>query len=238
MASPSTLPLRRPLEARIFLQPIAAPSILGSFALASGLLIYGTWLAGAWGNPASPKSFFPFLLLFSGFGELGAAMWAFRARDAVAASIFGAWAAFWLGWGVMWILATAGTIAIPVPGAPFPSLGQWFIYMAVISWTTAFAALARSPGRFLAQALLGTASIIAAVSFNAGSAGWEHTAGWVFFASACLFFYVGAATMLDNVYGIVVLPLLEWRRGANRPGSTPVRPVQWEQGEPGVKVGQ
>lgn len=110
--------------------------------------------------------------------------------------------------------------------------------MAVISWTTAFAALARSPGRFLAQALLGTAAAVSAGAFLAGSLPWEHTAGWLLFASACAFFYIGAATMLDNVFGVVVLPLLEWRRGANRPGSQPFRPVEWEPGEPGVKVGQ
>jgi succinate-acetate transporter protein len=226
------------LEARVFLQPVAAPVVLGSFALTSGLLIYGTWLAAAWGGPAEPKTFFPFILLFSGLGELGAAMWSYRARDAVSASIFGAWAAFWLGWGVMWILALGGTITIPARGTAFASMGQWFIYMAVISWTTAFAALARSPGRFVAQALLGTASAVAAGSMLAGSPSWEHTAGWLFFASACLFFYIGAATMLDNVFGVVVLPLLEWRRGANRPGAEPTRPIQWEHGEPGVKVGQ
>ena len=43
--------------------------------------------------------------------------------------------------------------------------------------------------------------------------------------------------MLDNVYGIVVLPLLHWR-GGNLPGSTPAEPVQFEHGDPGVKVGQ
>lgn len=128
MATPSTLPVGPPRpEARIFLQPVAAPSVLGSFALASGLLIYGTWVAGAWGNPTAPETFFPFVLLFSGLGEFGAAMWAYRARDAVSASIYGAWAAFWLGWSVMWILVLAGSLPLPLLGTPFPSLGQWFI---------------------------------------------------------------------------------------------------------------
>lgn len=141
---------------------------------------------------------------------------------------------------MLWILGTAGTITLPRLGTPFASLGHWFIYMSVITWTTAFAAaaLARSPGRFVAQAVLGTGAAIAAGAFLAGSAGWEHTAGWVFVAAAALCFYVGAATMLDNIVGVVVLPLLEWRRGSNVPGSQPTRPIQWEQGEPGVKVGQ
>jgi hypothetical protein len=80
-------------EARIFLQPIAAPSVLGYFALASGgLIIFGTWLAGSWGSSSSYTGFFEFVLLFAGIGQLAAALWSYRARDAVAASIHGAWA--------------------------------------------------------------------------------------------------------------------------------------------------
>src|SRR5581483_5483898 len=35
--------VRRP-EARIFLQPVAAPAVLGYFALGSALIVYGSWL--------------------------------------------------------------------------------------------------------------------------------------------------------------------------------------------------
>jgi succinate-acetate transporter protein len=205
------------LEARVFLQPVAAPVVLGSFALTSGLLIYGTWLAAAWGGPAEPKTFFPFILLFSGLGELGAAMWSYRARDAVSASIFGAWAAFWLGWGVMWILALGGTITIPARGTAFASMGQWFIYMAVISWTTAFAALATSAGGFLVQGTLGTGSALAAAGLLAPSPGLDHAGGWVLFAAGVAAFCVAAAQMI---------------------GPLGAEPVEYEHGDPGVKVGQ
>lgn len=224
-------------DARIMLQPIAAPSVLGAFALASGLVIYGSWLGGGWGTPDAPKTFFPFVLLFSGIGQLGAALWAYSARDAVSASIHGAWAAFWLGWGTLWVFAVAGLVTVPAIGTPFASLGMWFIFMAVISWTTAFAALARNPGASLAQATLAAAATIAAPAMIAGSAGWEHAAGWVFVAAAGLLVYLGVATMLDNVFGIVVFPLL--RRGhGNRLGELVVEPIQYEHGDPGVKVGQ
>jgi succinate-acetate transporter protein len=216
--------------ATIDLQPIAEPAVLGSFALASGLIVFGLWFAGSFGDPAAPKTFFPFVLLFSGVGQLAAAMWGYRARDAVVASINGSWAAFWLGWGVLWILALAG-VAVPRPGEPFPSMGMWFMYMAVITWTTAFAALAQGLGPFLAQALLGAGATIAAPALLAGGLGWRHAAGWVFVAAAALLFYTGAATMLDNVFGKHVLPVLRW-------GEPQPRPIQVESGDPGVKVGQ
>lgn len=225
-------------EARVFLHPIAAPSVLGYFALASALIVYGSWFTGAWGNASSPDSFFPFLLLFGGVGQFAAAMWSYRGRNAVAAALHGSWGAFWLGIGVMYLMATTKTISVPGPGAHFGSLGQWYVYMAVITWTTAVAALGRSPGGFLAQATLGTGAACAAVAVLTASSTWAAVAGWLFVAAAAFAFYIGAALMLDNVYGIVVLPLLHWRRGTSAPGSIPAEPVAYEHGDPGVKVGQ
>jgi succinate-acetate transporter protein len=62
-----------------------------------------------------------------------------------------------------------------------------------------------------------------------GSATWQEIAGWLFVAAAAFSFYVGAALMLDTVYGKAVLPLL--RRGQ-------AEPIAYEGGDPGVKVGQ
>lgn len=222
----------------IFLQPIAAPSVLGYFAGASGFILFGVWFAGSLGGAKEAVVLFPFLLLFSGIGQLGAALWSYRARDAVAASIHGAWGAFWLGYGLLWLLDVAGSIKLPLFSAGFQPLGQWFIYMAVITWTTAFAALARSPGQFLSQATAAAASTIAAAGLLAGSAGWQHAAGWIFVAAAALFIYHGAALMLNALYGRVVLPQFSWRSEENRIGSHPLAPIEYPEGEPGVRVGQ
>jgi succinate-acetate transporter protein len=158
-------------------------------------------------------------------------MWAYRARNAVAASINGSWAAFWLGWGVLWILVVAGDATVPAPAHTFPSLGMWFMYMAVITWTTAVAALARGFGAFAAQAVLGAGALVAALALLHGNLGLRHAGGWLFVAAAGMLFYLGAAIMLDNVFGKHVLPTL--RRHDVQP-----EPVQVEGGDPGVKVGQ
>ena len=218
-----------PSQARILPQPVAAPAVLGYFALGSALIIYGSWFAQGWGTEKDAASFFPFLILFGGVGQFGAAMWSYRARAAAAAAAHGSWAAFWLGLGLIYLLATTHTIVVPSRGAVWPSLGQWFIYMSVISWTTAIAALPRSPVGFLADATLGSGSAIAAAALLSGSSGWEEVAGWVFVAAAAFSFYVGAALMLDSVYGKRALPLL--RRGK-------ADPIAYRRGDPGVKVGQ
>ena len=220
-------PTRRP-QARILLQPLAAPAVLGYFALGSALIVYGSWFAEGWGTEKDPSSFFPFLLLFGGVGQLAAALWSYRARAAVSAALHGSWAAFWLGVALIYLLATVHTITVPPRGAEWQSLGQWLIYMSVVTWTTALAVAPRSPVGFLAQATLGSGAAVGAAALLIGSSGWE-VAGWLFVAAGAFSFYVGAALMLDSVYGKVALPVLFG-------GET--EPVQYELGDPGVKVGQ
>jgi succinate-acetate transporter protein len=199
------------------LQPIAAPAVLGYFALGSALIIWGTWFAGAWGTEKDSGAFFPFLLFFGGFGQLAAALWSYRARAASAAALHGSWAAFWLGLSLVYLLQTVHSLTVPARGAAWESLGQWLIYMAVISATTAVAALARSPVGFVAQATLTAAAALAAAGVLAPSPGLQHAAGWVFVAAAVLAIAVGATLML----GVGV-----------------EEPVEYAHGDPGVKVGQ
>jgi hypothetical protein len=47
-----------------------------------------------------------------------------------------------------YMLATTHAITVAARGAEWQSLGQWMIYMSVISWTTALAALRRSGHTF------------------------------------------------------------------------------------------
>jgi succinate-acetate transporter protein len=228
------------IRASLFLQPIAAPSVLGYFAGATGFLLFGIWLGG--GIATTPKNaiaLFPFLLLFSGIGQLAAAMWSYKARDAVAASIHGAWGGFWLAYGFLWLMDATKVLALPVFGHGFGALGQWFIYMAVITFTTAFAALGRSPAQFVSQAVAGAAATITSAALIAGSTGWLQAAGWIFVAASALFMYHATALLLNAIFGRVILPHFNWRREENKLGAQPLWPIEFEQeGEPGVKVGQ
>jgi succinate-acetate transporter protein len=220
-----------------FLQPIAAPTVLGYYAAASGFLLFGVWFAGALGGVTGATAIFPFLLLFAGIGQLAAGIWSIRARDASSMSLFAIWGGFWIGYGVLWLLDVTGTIALPAFTIGFGALGQVFIYMAVITWTTAFAALARSPFRFLTHATAGTAATIACVSLIAGAPAWQAIAGWLFVATAGLCLYDATASMFNALFGVVVLPHFSWRRDQNLLGRHPVEPFEFEDSEPGLKAG-
>lgn len=222
----------------IFLQPIAAPAVLGNLAGAAAFLLFGVWFAGAMGGRTSAMAMWPFILLFGGIGQVAAGVMSIRARDAVGMGTFMSWGAFWIGYGFLWLLDVTHTITLPLFTSGFGSLGQWFMYMAVISWTLAIAALGRSPGEFVSTALAATGATITCASLMAGGAGWQHVGGWVFVAGSAVMFYHATALTLNALYGKVILPQLSLNPEANKLGASPLSPVEFEHGEPGVKVGQ
>jgi uncharacterized protein len=76
---------------RVFLQPIAAPSILGLAGFAGATFVVASNLAGWWGAPTSGLVLAPFAAMFGGLAQLLAGMWAYRARDGIATLAHGTW---------------------------------------------------------------------------------------------------------------------------------------------------
>jgi uncharacterized protein len=223
---------------RVFLQPIAAPSVLGLFGFAGATFIVASNLAGWWGDPKSPLVLAPFALMFGGLAQFLAGKWAYRARDVVATAMHGTWGSFWLAYGTLNILVAAGAVDEPKPWYHDPEVGFWFFALAVITASGAVASLAESLGLFAVLSTLAAGSGILAGAFIYGSHGWTEVAGWVFVFSAAFAWYVATAMMLAAAGGRILLPLLKYRRGANVPGRRPARPIELEWAEPGVKMGQ
>jgi succinate-acetate transporter protein len=223
---------------RVFLQPIAAPSILGLFGFAGATFIVASNLAGWWGTPQSGLALAPFAAMFGGLAQFLAGMWAYRARDAIATAMHGTWGAFWLAYGILNILVAAGGLAAPKPWYHNPEVGFWFFALALVTASGALASLAESLGLFAVLSTLAAGSGILAGAFIYGSHGWTEVAGWVFVFSAGFAWYVATAMMLAAAGGRVVLPLGKFSRQANVPGGRVTRPIELEWAEPGVRMGQ
>jgi uncharacterized protein len=223
-------------QARVFLQPIAAPSILGLFGFAGATFMVAAQLAGWYGSDTSPLYLFPFAATFGGLAQFLAGMWSYRARDGIATAMHGTWGAFWIAYGILFLLDATKTITIPT--GSFPELGFWFIVLAAITASGAVAAAMESLGLTLVLAPLATGSALAAVHYLTGGGTWATVAGYVFMASALVAFYVASALMYESAAGKVVLPLGKYNPSANVPGGVVTRPVEYELGEPGVRQGQ
>lgn len=224
-------------QTRVFLQPIAAPSILGLFGFAGATFMVAAQMAGWYGTPQSAQYLFPFAATFGGLAQFAAGMWAYRARDGIATAMHGMWGAFWIAYGVLHLLGALGVVTIPTSGT-FTELGYWFLVLAVITGFGALAALGQNLAITSVLATLTAGAGLAAVYFLVGGAGWETAAGWVLLASAFLAAYTAGAMMIAGAWGRTVLPLGEYRKAANVPGGRPIDPLQYEFGEPGVKQGQ
>jgi uncharacterized protein len=227
-------------RARVFLQPIAPPSILGLFGLAAALMMVGAWMAGWYGNAATPVSLYPFVTLFGGLAQFLAAMWSYRARDGLATAVHGMWGSFWLAFGLMFVLLGFGAFPVllaPMIGTPNAGFGFWFVVLCVISALCALAALAESLGMSVMLVLLSVASGFTAAGFFAGSAWPIRIAGWIFVIAAIAALYVATALMVESGFGRSLLPLARSRAETGR-GRRPRRPLQYRSGQPGVKIGQ
>lgn len=226
---------------RVVLQPVAAPSILGLFALAGVTMMVGAWQAGWYGNALTPVALFPFALTFGGLAQFLAGMWSYRARDGLATAIHGMWGAFWLAFGLLfWLIATGSFPATMAPafGAGNSAFAFWFVPLCVITGLGAIAALARSLTLAAVLITLAAGAGFTSAAFFASVTWPLRVSGWLFVISAVLALYTAAAMMFEDSFGKTMLPLGRYRAAANIPGRRATRPLQYQYGEPGVRIGQ
>jgi uncharacterized protein len=222
---------------RVYLSPIAAPSVLGLFGFAGATFIVAAHMAGWYGSGSTEAYLFPFAAMFGGLAQFLAGMWAYRARDAVATAMHGTWGAFWLAYGILQLLLA--THVLQTGGTLDHALGFWFIVLAGATLSGTIGAMLE--GNLGVTAVLGfltAGSVVAAIAFLNSSTGTEHLAGWLFVIAALLAWYVGSAMMWKAAAGRVILPLFHTEKETNIPGKEPTKPIELAWGEPGVKMGQ
>jgi succinate-acetate transporter protein len=226
---------------RIFLRPIAAPSILGLFGFAGATFVVAAFLAGWYGDTNTPEFLFPFAAAFGGIAQFAAAMWAYIARDGLATAMHGMWGSFWIAFGVLFLLVATGTLTLT--GDAFNAFGFWFYALAAITAIGAVAAIFENVALTLVLASLAVGAALLGVGYNVDATpvagqGWLQAGGWVLIASAVLAAYTAGAMMLEGAAGRVVLPLGKYARAANTPGTRVTSAIELAQGEVGVRQGQ
>jgi uncharacterized protein len=216
--------------AHIYLQPIAAPSVLGLFGFAGATFMVAAHMAHWYGGANTDLYLAAFAATFGGIAQFAAGMWAFKARDAVATAMHGTWGAFWMAYGLLEYAFVSGTLHRPT-GA-FPALGYWFIVLAAITWMGAWAATAENKLLATVLAFLAGGSTIAAIAELTGSGGLEVLGGYLFIISAIVAWYTASAIMLEGAFHRTVLGSGRTERAKHEPSLMP------GQGEPGVIRGQ
>lgn len=91
-------------QTNIWLQPLAAPSILGLYGFAGATFMVAAHMAHWFGTSQTDMVLWPFAAFFGGLAQFLAGMWAFKARDGVATAMHGTWGSFWMAFGILQIL--------------------------------------------------------------------------------------------------------------------------------------
>lgn len=216
--------------ARVFLQPIAAPSILGLYGFAGATFIVAASMAHWFGDVQSNLTLMPFAVLFGGLAQFLAGMWAYKARDGVATAMHGMWGSFFMAYGALTLIFALGHL--PVPAGQWTEIGFWFIVLAAITWVCAAASLAENRGLFITLLFLAAGSTLAAVGNLAGVEGLNMLAGWLFIVSSIAAWYTASALMVNEAYGREVWSLGKSQTARQMP------PIAIGAGEPGVIRGQ
>lgn len=223
---------------RVFLSPIAAPSIMGLTGFGIATLMLGAWQAGWYGDANTPLIIFPFALIAGGLLQSIAAVASFRARDGVAVGVHTAWGSFWIGWGILEVLVATHVLPPIALGTANPSFAFWFLALTLFTGMAAMASLAQSLGLFTVLGTLTAGSALTAAGFFGGYLGVTRAGGWLFVISAAAAWLVSGAMMFEHSFGRTIIPIGKWSKDANIPGRKPVTPIQFPAGMPGVRVGQ
>jgi uncharacterized protein len=218
------------VPAQVYLQPIAAPSVLGLFAFAGATFMVAARMAHWYGGANTDLYLAAFAATFGGLAQFACGMWAFKARDVLATAMHGTWGAFWIAYGLLEYAFVSGSLHKPT-GA-FPALGYWFIVLAAITWMGAWAASAENKLVSSVLFFLAAGSTLAAIGELLDSSPGRMIAGYLFIISAILAWYTASAMMLEGSFHKVVLATGKTQRARTEPKLVP------GQGEPGVIRGQ
>ncbi|WP_222853788.1 acetate uptake transporter family protein [Fodinicola acaciae] len=210
---------------QISLSPLAAPSILGLYGFAASTFIVAGNLAGWFGdNATTPLILFPFAFAFGGIAQPLAAMWAYRARDALATGIHGTWGSFWIGYGIYQLMI--GPRVAPAPTASpaaQAAFGFWFAVLAAITWVGVLASLGENLATAAVLLTLAAGSTLLAIGMIVPVAPLVTVGAIVLVASACLAWYTASAMVLDGTYKRVGC----CRRESSAPIPTNRGPCRW-----------
>jgi len=216
-------------QAQIYLQPIAAPSILGLYGLAGATFMVAAHMAHWFGDSTS-LYLFPFAAMFGGLAQFLAGMWAYKARDGVATAIHGMWGSFWMAYGVLNVVFAIGKLTPPT--GRWPEIGFWFVVLASITWVGVAASVAENRGFVTVLTFLAAGSTTAAIGEFTGVEWLMTVTGWLFIIASIAAWYTGSALMLEEAFGREIWDLGKSRQAKEMP------PVSIGMGEPGVIRGQ
>lgn len=187
---------------------IASPSILGYFGFAAAALVVGAHTVGWYGGTTTPLYILGFVALFGGLAQFTTAMWAYVSRDGVATAVHGTWGAFWMAYGVLYVMVANHTLSV---AAVNQNYGFLFIPLCAITAVCTIGAIGENGAAGVTLLVFTLASLIAAIATLVNNADWIKVGGYAFMLGAICAWYVGSALLLEGAWRRTLLPMGKMR---------------------------
>ena len=182
----------------------ADPSGLGIFGLAMVTLVASTQKLGL---TAGLSFVVPWALVLGGTAQLIACGIDFRLKNLFGATAFGAYGLFWIAVAFSWMIKM-GVFGVELASAvDGKQIGVAFIGYLIFSIYLTVAAMNTNKALFAIVFLINILFITLALDSFGFGAVWQKVAGVVELAISLLGFYASAASVLNNQYGRVILPV-------------------------------
>jgi uncharacterized protein len=189
--------------------PVADPAPLGlaGFALTTFLLSghNASFIPDAvWIGPA---------LFYGGLGQFTAGMWEFRNRNVFGATAFSTYGSFWMGLGIIIVLADVSkNFAAALAGTNLTSGLAWFLFaFAVFNTYMLLWSMRVTTAVFLVFLTLEITEILLVIGFfnlsHGGTTWWLHAGGWAGVVTAAVAWYTSAAGVVNGMSPTRVLPV-------------------------------
>ena len=189
--------------------PAADPAPLGlaAFALTTFLLSghNASFIPDAiWIGPA---------LFYGGTAQLLAGMWEFRNRNVFGATAFSTYGGFWLGLGIVVVLADVSkNFAAGLAESNLTNALAWFLLaFAIFNTYMMLWATRVNAAVFLVFLTLEITEILLVIGFfnisHGGTEWWLHAGGWAGIVTAAVAWYTSAAGVVNGMAPTPVLPV-------------------------------
>ena len=189
--------------------PVADPAPLGlaGFALTTFLLSghNASFIPDAvWVGPA---------LFYGGLAQFTAGMWEFRNRNVFGATAFSTYGGFWMGLGIIIVLADLSkNFAAALAGSDLTNGLAWFLFaFAVFNTYMLLWSLRVTGAVFLVFLTLEITEILLVIGFfnlsHGGTEWWLHAGGWAGVVTAAVAWYTSAAGVVNGMSPVPVLPV-------------------------------
>jgi succinate-acetate transporter protein len=208
------------------LRPIAGPLALGFFGLAAATFVTSGLQVG-WVEPTEGKQVALCILAFTVPLQFTSSIFAFLARDGVAATGMGLLSGIWA--------ALAFATLVGEPGSTSDALGLFLLVGGVAMWAPASSALASKRVVAMVLATAGLRFVITGVYQLTSIEAWENTAGVIGLVLAAIAVYAAYAAEFEDVLKRPVLPLGRRGRGERAVNGTFTEQIANVANEPGVR---